>query len=214
MLRMRMVRMDLASAGITDESILDAFLAIPRENFVPPGVGLAEAYGNYPCPIGFGQTISQPFIVAYMIQMLEMKPGNKILEIGTGSGYQSAILASMGMEVVTVELLPELAVRARKAVITAVPDANIKFIVADGYHGWSPAAPYDGIIVSAAPATVPGELEAQLDPEGGRLIIPVGKWSQSLISVTRNGTDLHMKESLPVRFVPLVKKSGAGKEEF
>ncbi len=209
-----MVRSDLADAGITNGSILNAFLRIPRENFIPPGISLARAYGNHPCPIGFGQTISQPFIVAYMIQMLEIKPGNRILEIGTGSGYQAAILASMGMEVVTVELLPELAVSARKAVLAAVPDADIKFIVADGYHGWSPAAPYDGIIVSAAPVTVPDELEAQLDPGGGRLIIPVGSWNQSLISVTRNGTDLRKKESLPVRFVPLVTKSGAGRDEF
>ncbi len=204
-LRMRMVRRDLAGAGIDDERILNAFMKIPREKFVPPGTRLADAYGDYPYPIGFGQTISQPFIVAFMIQMLEIEPGDRILEIGTGSGYQTAILASMGMEVVTLELIPDLIVSAKKAVPAVVPDADIKFINADGYQGWSPAAPYDGIIVSAAPVSIPDELEKQLSPDGGRLVLPSGEWQQRLISVTRDGDNLIMKKSLPVRFVPLVK---------
>ena len=200
-----MVNRDLADVGITDECVLNAFLKIPREDFVSPGTNLPAAYGNHPLPIGFGQTVSQPYIVAYMLQMLECEPGNSILEIGTGSGYQTAILAAMEMKVVTIELIPDLAARAKKAVLALFPEADIRFIVADGYNGWKPAAPYDGIIVSAAPARVPDGLEEQLNPSEGRLVIPVGGWSQRLISITRNGDDLIMKESLPVRFVPLVK---------
>ncbi len=202
---MRMVNRDLADVGITDERVLNAFLKIPREDFVPSGINLANAYGNHPLPIGFGQTVSQPFIVAFMLQMLECKPGNSILEIGTGSGYQTAILAAMGMKVVTIELLPDLALNAKKAVLANVSGADISFIVADGYNGWTPAAPYDRIIVSAAPARMPDGLEEQLNPLGGMLVIPLGDWSQRLISITRSGDDLLMRESLPVRFVPLVK---------
>ncbi|MCK5114973.1 MAG: protein-L-isoaspartate(D-aspartate) O-methyltransferase [Candidatus Aegiribacteria sp.] len=204
-LRLRMVNRDLADVGIVDERILNAFMKIPREDFVPPRINLVNAYGNHPLPIGLGQTVSQPYIVAFMLQMLECEPGNSVLEIGTGSGYQTAILAAMGMKVVTIELLPDLAVNARKAVLAILPGADIRFIVADGYNGWTPAAPYDCIIVSAAPARMPDGLEDQLNPLGGRLVIPLGDWSQRLISITRNGDDLVMRESLPVRFVPLVK---------
>ncbi len=200
-----MVNRDLADVGIVDERILNAFMKIPREDFVPPRINLVNAYGNHPLPIGLGQTVSQPYIVAFMLQMLECEPGNSVLEIGTGSGYQTAILAAMGMKVVTIELLPDLAVNARKAVLAILPGADIRFIVADGYNGWTPAAPYDCIIVSAAPARMPDGLEDQLNPLGGRLVIPLGDWSQRLISITRNGDDLVMRESLPVRFVPLVK---------
>jgi len=202
---MRMVHRDLADAGITDERILNAFMKIPREHFVSPGTSLTDAYGNHPYPIGFGQTVSQPYIVAFMLQMLECEPGNSILEIGTGSGYQTAILASMGMKVVTIELIPDLAVKAKKTVLAIVPGADIRFIVADGYNGWTPAAPYDCIIVSAAPARMPDGLEEQLNPDEGRLVIPLGDWFQRLISITRIDDDLIMRKSLPVRFVPLVK---------
>lgn len=204
-LRLRMVHRDLADAGITDERILDAFMITPRENFVPPGTKLTAAYGNHPYPIGFGQTVSQPFIVAFMIQMLDIEAGDRILEIGTGSGYQTAILAAMGMEVITLELIPDLAITAMKTLKTVVPHSGIRSIVADGYYGWIPAAPYDGIIVSAAPVRIPEGLEEQLNPEGGRMVIPLGDWYQRLISVTRECDDLIMKKSLPVRFVPLVR---------
>ncbi|MEN8209124.1 MAG: protein-L-isoaspartate(D-aspartate) O-methyltransferase [Candidatus Fermentibacteria bacterium] len=204
-LRMKMVNRDLADMGITDECVLNAFMKIPREGFVLPGTSLAAAYGNHPLPIGSGQTVSQPYIVAFMLQMLECEPGSKILEIGTGSGYQTAILASMGMKVVTIELLPELAARAKKVLPAIVPGSDIDFIIADGYNGWKPAAPYDGIVVSAAPAQIPEVLEEQLNPSGGRLVLPVGEWHQRLVCITRNGDDLAMRESLPVRFVPLVK---------
>ena len=210
--RMRMAHKDLANAGITDEHVLNAFMKIPREDFVQPGTSLAHAYGNHPLPIGFGQTVSQPYIVAFMLQLLECKPGNSVLEIGTGSGYQTAILAAMGMKVVTIELLPDLAVNAKKAVLAIIPEADIRFIVADGYNGWKPAAPYDCIIVSAAPARIPDELPEQLNPTGGRMVLPVGDWYQKLVSITRNGVDLVTRESLPVRFVPLLKPKRVERE--
>jgi protein-L-isoaspartate(D-aspartate) O-methyltransferase len=206
-----MVERDIAASGVVDERILDAFMRVPRENFVPSGTSLVAAYGNHPCPIGFGQTVSQPFIVAFMIQLLGCEPGDRILEIGTGSGYQTAILASMGMEIVTLELIPELAVAARRAVLSLLPDAVIRFIIADGYSGWPQASPYDGIIVSAAPVHIPESLEEQLSPDDGTLVIPAGDWFQKLISVTRIGNDLIRTDSLPVRFVPLVRPAGKRK---
>lgn len=209
---MRMVRNDLAAAGITDELVLKAFSRIPREKFVPRGTGLAQAYGNHPYPIGHGQTVSQPFIVALMIQLMQCRPGDRVLEIGTGSGYQTAILASMGLKVVTVELLPELSLGASKAVEETVPGNDVLFVVADGYFGWSPGAPYDGIVVSAAPRKVPETLEEQLSPHGGRLVIPAGEWSQRLMLITRQNDDLTLEESLPVRFVPLVSSTGSRTE--
>jgi len=206
-----MVRMDLANAGIYDERILDAFMRIPREQFVPAGTRLSDAYGNHPWAIGFGQTVSQPFIVAFMIQMLEIESGSRVLEIGTGSGYQTAILAAMGMEIVTVELIHDLITGAKKILHSIMPDADVMYIEADGYFGWPPGAPYDAIIVSAAPEYVPSELEEQLNPDGGRLVLPAGGWSQRLISITRDGDDLIRRESLPVRFVPLVKPRNSRK---
>lgn len=205
LLRMKMVKHDIAGAGVSSPEILDAFMKVPREKFVLSGTETSAAYGNYPLPIGFGQTVSQPFIVAFMLEMLQCPTGSRILEIGTGSGYQTAILACMGMDVVTLELIPELALRARKTVLELYPDSGIRFIAADGYNGWLPAAPYDGIIVSASPPKVPEELEQQLNSSGGRLVLPAGSWSQRLLAITRRGGDFSMEESLPVRFVPLVR---------
>lgn len=208
-----MVRNDLEGQGIKDRGVLDAFMRVPREAFVPEGTGLREAYGDHPCPIGCGQTVSQPFIVAYMIQMLGCVPGDNVLEVGTGSGYQTAILAAMGLKVVTVEVITRLAARARGAVLGILPHADVSFIVADGYQGWRPAAPYRGIIVSAAPVSIPGELESQLSPVGGRLVIPAGEWSQSLFLVERVGDELTVRRSLPVRFVPLVRRRGGSGDD-
>ncbi len=204
--RARMVREDLEGQGITDPGVLDAFMRVPREAFVPEGTSLREAYGDHPYPIGYGQTVSQPFIVAYMIQMLECARGDNVLEVGTGSGYQTAILAAMGLKVVTVEVITQLAIRARKAVLEILPHADASFIASDGYDGWQPAAPYRGIIVSAAPISVPGELESQLSPRGGRLVIPAGEWSQNLLLIEREGDELTVRRSLPVRFVPMVRR--------
>jgi len=202
--RERMVRTDLEGAGVRSRRVLDAFMSVPRELFVPSRTGLAAVYGNHPLPIGFGQTVSQPFIVAYMLELLSLPPGSRVLEIGTGSGYQTAILAAMGMEVVTVELIPELASRARRTIMEFMPDADIRFLISDGYRGWEPAAPYAGIIVSAAPLSIPSALEEQLDPEGGCLVLPAGGFIQKLVKITRAGDDLTMQESLTVRFVPLI----------
>ena len=203
--RRRMVDHDLRGQGISDPLVLDAFMKVPRENFIPGGTSLREVYGNHPYPIGHGQTVSQPFIVAYMLEMLGCAPGDRVLEVGSGSGYQTAIMAAMGLRVIAVEVVRELAVRSRAAVLELFPDADVSFIVADGYGGWAPAAPYDGIIVSAAPVAVPHELESQLSPDGGRLVIPAGEWSQNLMLIVREGDELTVRRSLPVRFVPLVK---------
>jgi len=199
-----MVRTDLEGAGVRSRRVLDAFRRVPRELFVPSRTGLAAAYGNHPLPIGFGQTVSQPFIVAHMLELLSIPPGSRMLEIGTGSGYQTAILAAMGMEVVTVELIPELASRARRTILEFMPEADIRFLIADGYDGWEPAAPYAGIIVSAAPLSIPSALEEQLDPDGGCLVLPAGGFIQKIVKITRAGDDLTMQESLTVRFVPLI----------
>jgi protein-L-isoaspartate(D-aspartate) O-methyltransferase len=207
-IREGMVRYDIAGQGVTDPEVLQAFMEVPRELFMPPGTDLRTAYGNHPYPIGYGQTISQPFIVAYMVEMLACRRGERVLEIGTGSGYQTAILACMGLTVVTVEIVPALAARARKSVLDIIPDADVSFIIADGYQGWEPAAPYDGIIVSAAPASVPPELEEQLSPDGGRLVLPAGRLTQELMLIVRQGDDLTLRRSLPVRFVPLVRTRG------
>lgn len=202
-----MVRNDIASASITSPEILNAFMKVPREKFVLPGTKASVAYGNHPLPIGFGQTVSQPFIVAFMLEMMQCPPGSRILEIGTGSGYQTALLACMGMDIVTLELIPELAARARKTVLDLYPDSGVRFIAADGYSGWLPAAPYDGIIVSASPPEVPEELEQQLSSSEGRLVLPAGSWSQRLLMITRSESGFTMEESLPVRFVPLIRPS-------
>lgn len=203
--RAMMVSRDIQGAGVRNRRVLDAMMAVPRELFVASGTSLKAAYGDHPMPIGFGQTVSQPFIVALMLEMLHLRPGSRVLEVGTGSGYQTAVLACMGVETVTLEVIPELATRARAAVANAIPGGMISYIVADGYLGWEPAAPYDGIIVSASPERIPEALEHQLSPDGGRLVIPVGGFLQKLVMVTRNGDDLSMEESLPVRFVPLVR---------
>jgi len=207
LLRMNMVRRDIAMAGVSDPLVLEAFRTVPREEFVAPGTSLSTAYGNFPLPIGYGQTVSQPFIVAFMLELMGCAPGQRVLEIGTGSGYQTALLAAMGMEVITLEIIHQLAVRARQAVSRVIPDAPVSYLVADGYGGWPFAAPYDGIIVSAAPARIPEELQQQLKKGGGRLVIPAGSWSQQLLVITRDGDDFFLEESLSVRFVPLVRGS-------
>ncbi len=207
-IRRMMVRRDLEGAGVRDRRVLRAMEEVPRERFVPPGTPLRTAYGDHPLPIGHRQTISQPFIVAFMLEMLEASPGEKVLELGTGSGYQTALLAAMELEVVTLEVVPELAELARSRVEELYPDAPVTFVVADGWRGWAPEAPYDGIIVSAAPATVPPALTEQLSPDGGRLVLPLGGFGQRLVRLTRNGDDIRTERSLPVRFVPLVGGEG------
>jgi len=179
--------------------------AVARERFVPPGLA-ADAYGNHPLPIGEGQTISQPFIVALMTELLQLAPGARVLEVGTGSGYQAAILAEMGMRVYSIEIVAPLAERARVA-LDAAGYASVVTRVGDGYLGWPEAAPFDGIIVTAAPDHVPPALVEQLKP-GGRLVIPVGpNWMSQELRVIRKDPDGRTvtQRTLPVRFVPLTR---------
>ena len=168
--RLAMVADQIEARSLDDPAVLEAMRAVPRHRFVPDQfVGMA--YNDHPLPIGYGQTISQPYIVAMMTTLLDVTPGDKVLEIGTGSGYQAAVLAELGLEVYTVEIIPELA-SAADGVLTSL-DYDVTVAEADGYFGWEEHAPFDAIIVTAAPDHVPQPLVEQLDT-GGRLVIPVG----------------------------------------
>lgn len=167
-----MVETTIASRGVEDENVLHAMRTVPRHRFVPPDQ-LDYAYADHALPIGYGQTISQPFIVAWMTELLELKPGEKVLEIGTGSGYQAAILAELGyVEVYSIEIIPELATRAEQRLEELGYD-EVRVRQGDGYYGWQEYAPYDAIIVTAAPDHLPAPLLAQLK-DGGRMVIPIG----------------------------------------
>ncbi len=199
--RREMVEFQIKRRGIRDPKVLEAMLRVPRHLFVPEQMK-ELAYGDEPLPIGEGQTISQPYIVAYMTEALKLTGQEKVLEIGTGSGYQTAILAELAREVYTVELIPELSRRAQK-VLRELGYQNIHFLVGDGTRGWPEHAPYEAILVSAAPATVPRSLIEQLQ-ENGRLIIPVGTDYQELVLVRKKKEGWEEERLIPVRFVPLV----------
>ncbi len=199
--RLRMVVTQLRARGLRDESVLAAMARVPRHLFVPDDVS-AFAYADEPLPIGRGQTISQPYIVAYMTEALGLGREARVLEIGTGSGYQTAVLAEVAGEVWTVELVEELSLRAR-ARLESLGYDNIRFRIGDGSAGWPDAAPFDGILVTAAPESIPPALEGQLAP-GGRMIVPVGLGSQELVLVRREGSVFRRKGLIGVRFVPLV----------
>ena len=170
--RERMVIETIERRGITDEDVLSAVRAVPRHLFVPENER-DYAYGDHPLPIGYGQTISQPYIVALMTELLELKEGDKVLEVGTGSGYQAAILAEIpGIEIYTIEIIPELAERAREQ-LESLGYTDIHCQQADGYYGWPEHAPFDAIIVTAAPDHTPQPLADQL-ARGGRMVVPVG----------------------------------------
>jgi protein-L-isoaspartate(D-aspartate) O-methyltransferase len=189
--------------GGFDGRVLAALGRVPREEFVPDAVK-ARAYENRPLPIGSGQTISQPFIVALMTDLLQLKPGDRVLEIGTGSGYQTAVLAELVERVFTIEIDPALGRRAA-ATLARLGYAGVTARVADGYQGWPEHAPFDAILVTAAPTSIPPPLLAQLKP-GGRLVVPVGEAfaTQSLQLVTKQpGGRITTREILPVAFVPL-----------
>jgi len=190
---------------IGDRRVLDALRRVPRHRFVPESQ-LHEAYGNYPLPIGQGQTISQPFIVAYMSERLKLKGKEKVLEIGTGSGYQAAVLAELAGAVYTIEIIPELSRQARQ-ILVELGYKNIFFRVGDGYLGWPEAAPFDGIMVTAAPLAVPAPLVEQLK-EGGRLVIPLGPYGrQELKTFIKRLGRLEEIDSLPVAFVPMTGRA-------
>ena len=201
-LRHRMVEEQLRWRGIEDGRVLEAMDRTPRHAFIPQGLR-SMAYSDSPLPIGGDQTVSQPYVVAVMTEVLEVGPGDKVLEIGTGSGYQTAILAEMGVEVFTVEYLEELATSARE-ILESLEYSNIHYRIGDGRAGWPEEAPFDAIIVTAAPDSLPQSLAQQLKP-GGKLVIPIGRWDQYLFVYTRqpNGT-MEYQKLFAVRFVPLV----------
>jgi protein-L-isoaspartate(D-aspartate) O-methyltransferase len=204
--RKHMVHTQIAARGIRDERVLAAMRAVPRHLFVPGHV-LGSAYRDSPLPIGQGQTISQPYIVAFMTEMLEPRETDRVLEIGTGSGYQAAILSQLVSQVITVERFPSLAQEAGQ-ILTRLGYDNVRIEVGDGSLGWPDEAPYDAIIVTAAAPDVPQPLQDQL-AEGGRLLAPVGpRWTQDLVRIRRRGNKFHTESLIAVAFVPLIGKHG------
>jgi protein-L-isoaspartate(D-aspartate) O-methyltransferase len=205
--RQRMVAEQLATPerNITNALVLAAMAKVPRHEFVPKRLR-SEAYLDCPLPIGYDQTISQPFIVAFMTEQLEPKPADKVLEIGTGSGYQAAVLAELVAKVYTVEIIEALANRAA-ADLKRLGYTNVYVRAGDGYKGWPEAAPFDAIIVTCAPEKIPPPLVEQLK-DGGRMVIPVGPaWEQELVLLRKRGGKLERHAVLPVRFVPMTGKS-------
>jgi protein-L-isoaspartate(D-aspartate) O-methyltransferase len=200
--RERMVADQIRARGVRDPRVLDALTKVPRHLFLPEGQR-DEAYQDRPIPIGHGQTISQPYIVAYMTEALQVGPAHRVLEIGTGCGYQTAILAELAAEVYSIELVPELADRARRA-LAAQGYTNVQILTGDGYAGWPEHAPFDRILGAAAAEDVPPVLVDQL-ADGGILVIPVGTWSQELRVLQKRGSHLDTLATLPVRFVPMIK---------
>jgi protein-L-isoaspartate(D-aspartate) O-methyltransferase len=202
--RRRMVEDQLKARDITDAQVLAAMGAVPRHRFVPAYLA-PLAYSDQPLPIGQGQTISQPYIVALMTQWAEVSRGDRVLEVGTGSGYQAAVLAEITDKVFTIELLPELG-RGAETLLQELGYGGVKVKIGDGYQGWPEAAPFDAILVTATAPQVPPALSAQLK-EGGRLVIPVGTpgYVQQLIKFRQVGGKLKEEARLPVMFVPLVQ---------
>lgn len=199
--RERMVESQLHPRGIKDDNVLEAMRKVPRHMFVPDNM-LVHAYDDEPLPVGEGQTISQPYIVAYMTEILRLEKKNRVLEIGTGSGYQAAILAEIAQEVYTVEVIESLSLRAQK-VLDRLEYRNIQFKIGDGNLGWKELAPFDAVIVTAAPSRIPESLQEQL-MIGGKMVIPVGDTFQELVLVTRERKKFKKKQLIPVRFVPLI----------
>ncbi|MBK5258803.1 MAG: protein-L-isoaspartate(D-aspartate) O-methyltransferase [Thermoanaerobaculia bacterium] len=198
--RTAMVADQIAARGVADARVLDVMRRVPRERFIPKEMAGA-AYDDSPLPIGNDQTISQPYIVAYMTEQLHVTAQAKVLEIGTGSGYQAAILGELAREVYTIEILPELAQRAA-ATLKALGYKNIHVRAGDGYRGWPEEAPFDRIIVTAAPDHVPQPLIDQL-AIGGRLVIPVGDYYQQMTIIEKTREGVVERKTLDVRFVPM-----------
>ena len=200
-----MVELQLRNRGIRDERVLEAMQRVPRHEFVPPSLR-ADAYADMPLPIGSGQTISQPYIVAAMLEALQVGAEHRVLEIGTGSGYMTALLAELAAQVISIERHAELAERAR-ALLSGLGYRNVQIIVGDGSVGYPPAAPYNGIIASAAAPSIPHALIEQLD-EGGRMVIPVGPpHAQQLQLVRKISGEAVITPLDPCRFVPMIGES-------
>ncbi len=200
--REEMIKLQIEARGIKDKKVLAAMGKVKRHLFVPPGLR-NFAYYDQPLPVGQGQTISQPYIVALMTELLLLKGDEKVLEIGTGSGYQAAILAEIAEEVYTIEILPELAQSAER-LLNQLGYKNIKVKCGDGYQGWPEQAPFDAIIVTCAPPDVPQALIDQL-ADGGRLVIPLGEEAQELKVLVKKKGKIEIEYIIPVRFVPMVR---------
>ncbi len=198
--RERMVREQIEARGVKNHRVLEAMRKVPRHLFIPEAYR-NMAYEDTPVPIGEGQTISQPYIVAYMTEALKIQPTDRVLEVGTGSGYQAAILGELAAEVYTIEILPALGKRAA-AVLAKLGYENVHVRIGDGYLGWPEEAPFDAIILTAAPPHIPEPLLQQL-ADGGRLIAPVGVDFQQLVLVRKKQGQLTRENLLPVRFVPM-----------
>ena len=202
-LRQKMVNEQIMARGVRTESVIKAMQKVERHLFVPEQYR-NFAYSDRPLPIGEGQTISQPYIVALMTELLDLKKSDKVLEIGTGSGYQAAILAEICDSVYTIEIIPSLGKQAQ-VLLKELGYHNIHCKIGDGYLGWPEHAPYDGIIVTCAPSKIPQPLKEQL-AEGGRMVIPVGAtYTQELVLVTKTKGKLIQKSVIPVRFVPMLR---------
>ena len=199
-----MVEQQIRQREVTDARVLAAMETIPRERFVPPAAR-SQAYDDVPLAIGFGQTISQPYIVAYMSEVLDVRDSHRVLEIGTGSAYQTAVLARLAREVWTIEIVPELAAAAT-ALLRELDLGNVHLRLGDGRSGWPDQAPFDRIMVTAAPDEIPAALIEQL-AVGGRLVIPVGSQGgpQWMMVVDKTGSGVVQKRTIPVQFVPLTR---------
>jgi len=196
-----MVEQQIAARGISDAATLAAMRMVPRHEFLPLRLR-GEAYADYPLPIGHGQTISQPYVVAFMTEAIRPQPGENILEIGAGSGYQAAVLAEMGADVYTIEIVEPLAEMSRQT-LQRLGYKNAHVLHGDGYRGWPEHAPFDAIIVTCAPDKIPAPLVEQLR-NGGRMIIPVGSgMNQELVLLRKTGDKIEQQSVLPVRFVPM-----------
>ena len=198
--RAHMIRTQIEARGLQDPRVLEAMRNVRRHLFVP-AKSRRSAYGDYPLSIGYDQTISQPYIVAVMTELLHPQPNDKVLEVGTGSGYQAAILSRLVDKVITIEIIEPLGERSR-ALLTELGYNNVKVITGDGYNGRPEEAPYDAIIVTAAPERVPEPLLEQLKV-GGRMVIPVGGFYQELKVIVRTSEGFETKKVFPVRFVPM-----------
>lgn len=197
--RDKMVREQIEARGIRNPKVLAALRAVPRHELMPEAVR-SRAYDDGPLPIGMGQTISQPYIVAAMTALLDLEPGEKVLEVGTGSGYQAAVLAELGAEVYSIEIVEPLGQRAAEDLARLGYRVNLR--IGDGYRGWPEAAPFDAIVVTAAPDHVPPALIEQL-AVGGRLVIPVGRFHQELVLLRKDEDGVHRESVADVRFVPM-----------
>lgn len=205
--REKLVRQTIRDRGVKDETVLKAMRSVQRHLFVPAG-SMGSAYDDRPLPIGYGQTISQPYIVAYMTEVIKPQPGFKVLEIGTGSGYQAAVLAEIVKEVYTIEIVEALGNAAAER-LKKLGYQNIHVKLADGYYGWKEQAPFDAIVVTAAAEFIPPPLISQLK-DGGKMVIPVGSpfMTQTLMLVEKKGEKITTKSLLPVVFVPFTRQEG------